>query len=218
MTDKEPNQVILGVDDLLPALSTGSAPVAPWGIPWITRMRNDSRRETVQSFTAFEEAINRHVETITRQVHLKCELMEANERALARLGKLETVRKKVGLEIDEELDELEHRAALRARDRDTELAQAEARLNRARREADEVSAPQTSAPTFADQLRDAFQQVQELGTAFDAHIDEVIARGGGTENDLPDDAQRHIDTLRTLKANKIGGLYDRLAQYASTRP
>ena len=188
-------------------------PPAPFGIPWLARLRNESQERTVASYTALEKAINAHLSALTEQVGLKTGLMEAHARATGRANKIDAVREIAELQIDEELDGYRHRAQIRAKTSDLELLRLERELKQERKaldDLDRVSGASAAPATAADDLARILNEVREMDGAFADHIAQIVADAGGDETSLSEEARRHIDHVRMLQATKVAELYEKL--------
>lgn len=197
---------------VLPPLPAQRFPAAPLGIPLLALIRNSWDQRQLDSYTAVEEAISRHLDVLRGQVELKGRLMETHARWEGRLSRIDKIRDIAAAEVDEELDTIQRRARLNAKREDLELARLEYELKAARKASDDLDkVPAAGAPrsTTTEQLEAALGEVKEIETALDGYIAHLIERAGG-ETELSEDERRHVDMVRMLKANKVADLYDRL--------
>jgi hypothetical protein len=192
------------------AESVDYVPPAPLGIPMLARLRDDSRKRTIESYTSLQQTINEYLETLTVQVERKTTLMDAQLRAITRSDSIHEIAQ---LEVAGEIDELRHRASARAKERELELARLDRELAQERKAIDAINNPPDvrQPPSAADHMSALMADVQEMDTAFTAHIADIIKEHGGSEDTLSEGARRHIDTVRMLQATKVAALYERLA-------
>lgn len=196
---------------VLPPLPAHRFPPAPLGIPLLALIKNSWDERQLDSYTAVEEAISRHLDVLRGQVELKGRLMETHARWEGRLSRIDKIRDIAAAEVDEELDTVQRRARLNAKREDLELARLEYELKAARKASDDLDkVPAASASrTTTEQLEAALGEVKEIETALDGYIAQLLERAGG-EAELSEDERRHVDMVRMLKANKVADLYDRL--------
>ncbi len=210
MTDTPKSRAVIQ-GQVLPPLPAQRFPPAPLGIPLLALIKNSWDERQLDSYTAVEEAISRHLEVLRGQVELKGRLMETHARWEGRLSRIDKIRDIAAAEVDEELDTIQRRARLNAKREDLELARLEYELKAARKASDDLDkAPAATADrTTRAQLEAALGEVREIESALDGYIAHLLERAGG-EAQLSEDERRHVDMVRMLKANKVADLYDRL--------
>ena len=205
---------VLHSHSIPPSRTSDYMPPSPLGIPALARMANRSQARTIATYTEIEEAINRHLLTLTRQVQIKSAYLEANARAVGRAERLDDIRAIASLEIEQQLTILQKSAELSSKHYDVELARAEVQLKAARREADMLDRTPLPRPhstrSHMDDLAAAFAEVREYEAAFDREIERIIKDGGGSEAELSEEARDRLDQVRMLKADRITAIFERL--------
>ncbi len=192
-----------------PLVRAHPLPPAPLGIPILGVLRNSWEKGQIESYTELEKAVTAHVEALREQLEQKGKLMDAEAHWDGRATELAALRAKSAITVAQETEEVLFQGTLAERRRVVELARYDLELKRIQKATADLENPATAprAQSDADRLAGVLKQVRDLEASFDTHVAEIIKEAGGEEN-LSDDARRHIDHVQMLKATKVADFYE----------
>lgn len=193
-----------------PLVRSNPLPAAPLGIPLLGVLRNSWEKGQVESYTELEKAITAHVVALKEQLEQKGQLIDSEAHWEGRVSQLAALREKSANAVTQETEALIAQGTLAQRKAAVELARADLELKKLLKEAENLDSSPAVAPrppSDSDKLAGVLKHVRDLEGSFDAHIAEIIKEAGGEEN-LTDDARRHIDHVQMLKATKIADFYE----------